>query len=100
LNSGGCGEAFTRLLGAGILDDMPEIIDIPKKTKDFGVFVTKPKSKKDKGVIEVITTVGRSLDYRGCRFRFTASLSDIDQRLRSIKKEEIEQRKADEINLR
>jgi len=85
LNSGGCGEAFNRLLGMGILEDLPELCDLPKNTSGYGVCILKqPVSMHDKAVIEVITFIGRTSEYQGCKFKFIASESDIEERLRSI----------------
>lgn len=96
LNSGGCGEAFTRLMGTGIMDNMPELCEIPKNTDEMGVFITKkPKDKSDKGIIDVVTTVGRSSDIKGCKFRFTASQAEIDNRIHIIT-EEIEKKRQEE----
>lgn len=80
LISGECGEAFSRLLGSGIMLDMPQIIPLPKKTDKYGVHCTKlPKNGLVR--IEVVTTVGKDPDsLRGCKFTFATDLKTLDDR--------------------
>jgi hypothetical protein len=89
LNSGGCGEAFMRLLGCGIMPDMPELGLLPKSSDEYGVHYTKPpKSKNSIATVEVVTTVGRNADnYKGCKFTFVADLETLSNRLNTVRAE-------------
>lgn len=87
-NSGGAGETFTRLLASGIMQDMPQIEALPYNTAGYGVKVVKrPTNSTDVGRIEVVTSVGRSSPYSGCRFVFETSLKAIKQRTKAVYKE-------------
>lgn len=95
LNSGGCGEAFMRLLGDGIMSDMPVVGPLPKTTEEYGVHHIKTsKGKKGVAVVEVTTNIGRGAEnYRGCKFRFETSLNALNDRLKIIREEIIQAKK-------
>jgi len=89
LNSGGCAEAFNRLLATDIMVEMPELCDLPKNTTDYGVKILGPLpvDSGSKVVIEVITDVGDDMNIRGCRFKFETSLDRVNQRFETVGKE-------------
>lgn len=95
LNSGGAAEAFMRLIGAGILDDMPITGDLPKLSTDYGTHHTKiPNDPTDEGTISVVTYVGRKhTKPMGCIFKFTTSLNTLTSRVNQVRKEIEEARK-------
>ncbi len=88
-NSGTTGEFFARLLGSGVMNDMPQIETLPQDHDDNGLHVIKkPVSSTDVGKIEIVTSVGiKNTPHSGCKFTFETSLERINQRLVVIDQE-------------
>ena len=87
-SSGTAGEAFTRLVGLEILEDLPQMGESLRNSTDMGVRVEKrPIYPSDTGVLEVTTIVGKSKDWHECKFRFNTSLASIEGRMETIRHE-------------
>jgi len=95
LNSGGAGEAFSRLLGSGIMEDMPWVSGAPEDLSVLRTNLTDlPNDENDVVAIEIVDYLRENpTDVRICHFRFNTSLSAIRQRVGDVRKEMKERRK-------
>lgn len=89
LNSRGVGEAITRMVGSGILEDFPEVNKmIPGDVFNHGTNIpVQPKSKTDKRVVEVTILVGKAAENIFAKFTFNTSSSEIENRHSVLMKE-------------
>lgn len=94
LNSGEVGEAFCRLTGMGIFEDMPELFEITDNTKIGIEIIHQPASDEDRGILNLTVSVGNDVEKKGCRFKINASLIEIKER-RSQLMEQIEQKRTE-----
>src|SRR3990167_6454723 len=79
LNSGGVGEAITRLVALGILEDMPEVGTFSRETEIGTKLLKRPKSRGGKGLVKITTFIGDGGE-KTVTFRINTSLDDIDER--------------------
>ena len=88
LNSGGIGQAFTRLLGSGIMVDMPEVEDVPHNSFRFGVQISRtPTNDSDIGNIKVVSYLNDKEIKKICTFTFSTSLVAINERINKVSSE-------------
>lgn len=89
LNSGGIGQVFTRLLGSGIMEDMPETGELPYNSTGYGVKVIKaPTNEEDIGNINVLTYIDNgNNNIVSLTFKFSTSLNSINERIKKLEDE-------------
>lgn len=99
LNSGGAGEAFTRMVGSKILEDFPDVNKIiPGEAINYGTNISlQPRNESDKGIVEVTVRVKSVPEYKFAKFVFSTSIVEIERRW-SVITDEIEtaRKKTDE----